>query len=171
MTDRPAYLLVFEIEPITPFATYTTIPLHCTLMPWFRVSDEAALHTMLETVFDAAEPITLIAEGADSFGPLDGSYTVAVNHIHKTPTLMQLHMTLYGELEKLGAAFDEPAFCGEAFEPHVTECMGLQFVEGSRHHARRVHLIETLAADHLAQAPKRIVTTFVLSPDTVSTPV
>lgn len=164
MTNSHAYLLVLEIEPISSVATYTTIPLHCTVVPWFRVAaDEAALIASLKPLFDATQPVLLVAGQQDQSSPLNGRHRIAVNHIQKTAQLVQLHDALCERLLAAGSVFDEPARIGAGFAPHVIECMGLQLAEGSRHRAVRAHLFVADAATGLAQAPKRVVATFPLA--------
>lgn len=63
------------------------------------------------------KPFDIRTAGEALFGP---SQNVAVSLIQPNKNIQQMHEILSSIASKLGADFDEPAFMGDGYRPHVT---------------------------------------------------
>ena len=78
-----------------------------------------------------------------------------VNLLVDTSAVLSLHTQLYRALQQLGVQDVEPMWTLEGFTPHVTRQSSGRFETGRSHIARRLYIVEALAAEELQQ--KKIV--------------
>lgn len=112
------YLIALELDPATVGQQYNSLPLHCTLMHWFRFDGgPALLQDTLTKVLSSQKPITLTGTETHEYGPL----LVVATMVRLTDELTTLHTNLYRSLNDLGVRYVEPAWVGDGFEAHVTK--------------------------------------------------
>lgn len=93
-------------------------PLHVTVVPRFSIDMSAeALFSLTKNLVRNQTPATAIAADDEYFGE-DNS--VHVTLLDMSDELIRMHMHLYTELQKAGAVFDEPKYCGQNYRAHVT---------------------------------------------------
>lgn len=141
-----AFLFVLEVTPLKVGHTYRRgLPLHCTVVNWFRTSTATRGVRIVDTVasiIQATPPIQLIAESEDWFGPRGGPQNILVNRIRPTKEFRELHDSLCQALAPLGIEHTEPTYVGDGFNPHVTKQAEGQFTEGSQHTSHVTYLVE-----------------------------
>lgn len=138
------YLLFLPIEPCLIGDTFepgVPLPLHCTLLHWFRVRERftfSAVHESLSTVAHAGfaeNPLSplrkmrLVSEKASLFGP---NNDIPVHELQWSEGLRLLHERV---LYALGAQVIhcEPRWIGSGWHPHVTTTDGREFAPGMSH--------------------------------------
>ena len=114
--DEGRYIFVHRLDKTSP--VNTKIPLHLTLLHWFKTEDTPdKLVTDLGKTAQNFEPIKTYATEEAVFGSDDN---IPVMRLERTPGLLQLHLALIGLAKSCGAEFDE-RWVGEAnWNPHVT---------------------------------------------------
>ena len=119
-----AYLLILELEPLKPQATYAMLPLHCTTVHWFWLNEACLpeLESALRTIAMNTAPPLLTAEHEETFTGVtkEGTVPVTVNKIKRTDELKSLHDHLCATLDRLGADYSMPQYVKAGFTPHVT---------------------------------------------------
>jgi hypothetical protein len=139
------YLIVLPIEPTPVRQIYPqgqSLPLHCTLMHWFRTSsggltelDKGIERIALEATF---EQIELVSERADLFGP---GNTVPVHVLAENQPLKALHEKVLSFLEEIDSLPEEQRWIGEGYRPHVTDTEFRHFPPGTRFRPTNLALI------------------------------
>jgi 2'-5' RNA ligase len=153
-----AYLLALEIEPVEVGKVYVALPLHCTVVHWFRSEKSPAdiLKAITQQV-TATPPLELISGPADLFGK---EKDVPVNRLLEDERLMEFHKSLHSTLQSIGVIDVEPMWSGDGFNMHVTRQRSGRFEEGRRFTARKLYLAEALLSDELQQ--KKITAKLIL---------
>jgi 2'-5' RNA ligase len=153
-----AYLLALEIEPVEVNKVYVALPLHCTVVHWFRSDKSPAeiLKAITPTV-TATPPIEIISGKPDMFG-LDKD--VPVNRLVDDEPIMNLHRELHTTLQRIGVEDVNSMWTGDGFNTHVTRQRSGRFEEGRRLTSRKVYLTEALIPDELQQ--KKIIAKLIL---------
>ena len=123
-----AYLLALEIEPVEVNRVYVALPLHCTVVHWFRSDKSPAeiLKTITPIVTDTA-PLELISGKPDMFGE---DKDVPVNRLEHDEPIMNLHRELHATLQRIGTIDVVPKWTGDGFNTHVTRQRSGRFEEG-----------------------------------------
>lgn len=140
------YLIVLPIEPIPAhgfYASNESLPLHCTIMHWFRPSqdclrtlDEGIERVALEPEFQAIE---LVSERAELFGP---NNDIPVHVLADNDQLRMLHTSVFTFLKQMNSLPEELQWVGDKYRPHVTDTRFRHFPPGTRHRPRSLALIE-----------------------------
>lgn len=140
------YLVVLPIEPMQLGDQYpvgTPLPLHCTVMPWFRLQpsiDFAALNAVLSRLAcTGKDEVELVSEAPKLFGPKNN---IPVHILRGNEWLERLHAEL---LRYLVAAQSTPVdvrWVGTGYRPHVTDTVTTAFTSGSRCVPQGLVLIE-----------------------------
>lgn len=156
-----AYLLALEIEPVEIGKVYVALPLHCTVVHWFR-SDKtpAEILKAVTPVATTTAPLELISGPEDMFGK---DKDVPVNRLLNDEKLMAFHKRLHKTLQQIGAIDVDPVWTGDGFNMHVTRQRSGRFEEGRRFTARKLYLAEALLPDELQQ--KKITSKLILKGD------
>lgn len=154
-----AYLLALEIEPVEVNKVYVALPLHCTVIPWFRSNQPpAAVVKAVSDIIAQYAPIELVSGEADSFGH-EGD--VPVNLIANPGKLKRLHMDLHTKLQQaLPLEYVVSDWIGEGYVPHVTRQRSGRFEKGRKFVARKLYVTEALLPDELQQ--KKIISKLFL---------
>lgn len=153
-----AYLLALEIEPVEVGKVYVALPLHCTVVHWFRCDKSPADVLKVITPFvTATQPLELKSGPAAMFGK---DKDVPVNLLLDDDRLMEFHKSLHGLLQSIGAIDVEPMWTGDGFNMHVTRQRSGRFEEGRNFTARKLYLAEALLPDELQQ--KKITAKLIL---------
>jgi hypothetical protein len=149
------YLFALEISPLEEGAAYETLPMHCTLMHRFWVS---------ETPEELAQKAKLILRKYQniSFTPgkkmeLGPKHTV-VYELEGLDELKRLHMELYGLLQSLGTTFTEDEWVGDGYTPHASDREDSPLRQDVPFTASTVNLIEVKVPghDHMRFVRKRL---------------
>lgn len=156
-----AYLLALEIEPVEIGKVYVALPLHCTVVHWFRSDKSPAdIIKAITPLVTATPPLELISGPADMFGK---DKDVPVNRLIQDEKLMEFHKTLHKVLQQIGVVDVEPMWTGDGFNMHVTRQRSGRFEEGRQFTARKLYLAEALLPDELQQ--KKIISKLILKGD------
>lgn len=151
-----AFLVAFEVEPVVMGRVYETLPLHCTLMHWFRTKlDHHAIKHVVGLVCYTNGPLFLHAGGIENFGP---QKTIPVSVIRETRDLMALHTKIHQVLLDLSVTFVEPQYVGEGYRPHVTVTDGRFFPVRDSMRVLNGYVVQALNASELKE--KKIVASF-----------
>lgn len=153
-----AYLLSLEIEPVEAGRVYIALPLHCTVVHWFR-SDKAPaeITKAIADIVTATPPLELVSGKPDMFGR---EKDVPVNRLVNDDKLLAFHKQLHAALTEIGIVDVEPQWTGDGFNMHVTRQRSGRFEEGRRFVARRLYLVEALVPDELQQ--KKVISKLFL---------
>lgn len=153
-----AFLFVFEVEPMEIGKTYSSLPLHCTLMNWFRT--EIELEKMIaaaKEIFNDTHSVELKSDHPELFGPEN---TIPVHLVTKNDDLAELHSKLLDALDRIGVQHSQPAYVGQGWRPHVTTHEGRALLPGEQKHSSAVYLVEALDALNLTN--KKVLARFQL---------
>lgn len=144
-------LYALEIEEVQWNKAYDSIPLHCTLMHWFR-HDNPVEKVLLDTygLFQKLGPIEIESDCVALFGPNNDT---PVHTLRSCEALHKLHMDLYGQLHRMGAIFTSSQWIGYNYRPHVTTRGRRDFPPGTRHTCRHIILYDLVEID--GQTKKR----------------
>jgi len=138
------FLFVFEIEPIVAGEVYERLPLHATLVHWFKTDLSAnEVLALTRDVFEKAAPIELVSEAPALFGH---EHDIPVHTLAYNARVRALHWKLLQKLFHARVDHTEPKFIGHGYSPHVTPRPGRAFVPGSRARVTYVYLVEILDA-------------------------
>lgn len=153
-----AYLLALEIEPVEVNKVYVALPLHCTVVHWFKSNrTPAEITRVINQIALSTPPLELVSGPEDLFGK---SKDVPVNRLINTENLMSLHRNLHDALKKHDIVDLEPQWTGDGFNMHVTRQRSGRFEKGRRFTANRLYLIEALLPDEFQQ--KKVITRLFL---------
>lgn len=148
-----AYLLALEVEPVEVSKAYVALPLHCTVVHWFRSEKPPAeIIRAITEIVSSTPPLEIISGKPDLFGK---DKDVPVNRIEKDETILELHKTLHTALQRIGVTDVVPEWTQDGFIPHVTRQRSGRFEEGRRIVAHKLYLTEALIPDELQQ--KKII--------------
>lgn len=153
-----AYLLALEVEPIEVGKVYVALPLHCTVLHWFRSHKTPA--EVLRAVADIANrqaPIEIISGEPALFGVDED---VPVNRLDDDDDIRSLHRALRIALQPLGVVDVQPQWSGEGYVPHVTRQSSGRFEQGRRVVSRKLYIVEALVPEELQQ--KKVVSKLIL---------
>lgn len=108
-------LLQLEVGAGFPLRTW---PLHVTVAPTFVTgADARAVAAAIAPVLAGAPAMSVTAGQDEGFGP---SGRVPVTVLVPSPELSHLHEVLLEALLAVDAEFDDPAYIGHGYRPHVT---------------------------------------------------
>jgi 2'-5' RNA ligase len=118
-------------------------PLHVTLVPWFKVSDEEAVIRSLEKLGERTGTFTLHVGGIEHFGR---NRDVPVNIITNPEPARVLHEDLIMTLGKADIAYDEQQYINRNYAPHITrhERDGRHSNKGEEIYVDDFHLVRLL---------------------------
>ncbi len=143
-----AYLFILPIEPVEIGEIYEHLPLHCTLMPWFRLTaTPEELLEKISMIFERHGPLELISAAPALFGPNDD---IPVHTLASNPSLINLHNKLFVALNEMDAIHTERKWTGNGFAPHVATKNKRAFPPDSHARINEVYLFEALDAEKLS---------------------
>ena len=153
-----AYLLALEIEPVEVNKVYVALPLHCTVVHWFR-SDKspAEILRLVTPVVTSAAPLELVSGKPDMFGE---DKDVPVNQIQNREEVIEFHKKLHETLQRIHIVDTAPKWIRDGYNPHVTRQRSGRFEEGRRFISHKLYLAEALMPDDLQQ--KKIISKLFL---------
>jgi hypothetical protein len=133
------YLFTLEVTPLAINASYTSMPLYCTLVHSFHSKlPVQELISGVQQVFAHTSPITLTAVDHQAFGPRQ----VLVTLLEDSPELLELHNSLYTTLNQLGVNYTEAEWVGAGYKPHISDRNGQSFIDMSPLVSKAAYLIE-----------------------------
>lgn len=118
------YILVLPIENINEGDTWekgSPIPLHCTIMHWFKMMNHDYLKFWLNYICEKFESpyIELVGQYFELFGP---NNDVKVTTVKKTTELIILHNRILQILfSMIATEMKEFGYIGAGYQPHVSE--------------------------------------------------
>ncbi|HET8581074.1 MAG TPA: hypothetical protein VFL98_01240 [Candidatus Paceibacterota bacterium] len=152
------FLIVLPIEPIMPDTAYaagTPLPMHCTLMPWFRWAADGAETSALMFLLEGLAgdrtkgALQLVSAGPDMFGP---NGDVPVHVLSRNRELELLHTRLLISLAMYRVRFRDLAWLGAGYRPHVGD------VRVTAHDAGRTFAADRIVLISRNEAGAKIVT-------------
>ncbi len=142
-----AFLVALEIERFEVEKVYKILPLHCTLMPWFRTKHSASMmQRVCSEVLDDLPPIELVSREPALFG--EGE-TIPVRAVYPIPILELAHSLLLARLTLFSVLHTEPTYLGAGYRPHIASTNGLEFTTESITLVRTISLVEALNVQQL----------------------
>jgi hypothetical protein len=140
------YLVVLPVEPFTRGRSHPTgqsLPLHCTVMHWFRLHPEvsfAALNNKLTVLACWVETgsIELVSQEPALFGPEND---VPVHVLERNERLNLLHTELLLFLASIKSAPEQRKWVGAGYRPHVTST-DKAFAPGQKYVSKHLVLVE-----------------------------
>lgn len=138
------YLVVLPVNAMSWGDRYreeVSLPLHCTVMPWFQFYSEydfEHFRIWLNALVNQ-KPIELVSEFPAMFGP---DNTVPVHVLERNPALELLHTQIFLHLAQARATPSELRWVGAGYRPHVTTVRENQFLPGTRHIAKTIAIVE-----------------------------
>lgn len=146
-----SYLMILEVTPLNVGKTYAMLPLHCTLVHWFRMElDPANFTEKLEMVARNFAPLDLTAatEAIYTGKTKQGVIPVTVNIVELTQDLKELHFQICEKLDELGVHYTAPQYVKEGYTPHVTVQNGEKLPIGVTHTSAAIYLVEADAPEY-----------------------
>lgn len=155
-----AYLLALEIAPIVIDKTYESLPLHCTLMHWFRIDAIDDFIQQVNVLVGAKTAPELHIGEPDDFTGITktGVISVKVNKVRKTDELNDLHETIATIAESLGVEYVMPQYIHAGYVPHVTHQGADQLSYGDEVQATSLYVAEADSPEY--GYPRRVVRRF-----------
>ncbi len=139
------YLVVLPIEKTAVGDVYPQgkpLPLHCTVMPWFRIDSEERLaglrNKLMLLACGVQNSIELITERQEFFGP---HANVPVHVLRRDERLNLLHTELLVFLAERKSLPRELKWIGAGYHPYVTDT-SYSLASGSRYTSKHLILIE-----------------------------
>ncbi len=150
------YLFALEISPLEEGAAYETLPMHCTLMHRFWVSETPEdLVGKVKPILKKYQNITFTPGKKMELGP---KHTV-VYELEGLDELKKLHVELYELLKSLGTTFTENEWVGDGYTPHASDREDSPLVKNVPFTATAVNLIEVKVPghDHMRFVRKKLI--------------
>lgn len=123
------FLIILPIDDAPIGEAYSSAILHCTLVRWFRISEnETTVADIIARVIRRDEPLRLLSVALERFGP---KHDTPAHVLERDPRLLDLHTRLVSKLSEFGAQHRSPQYILEHFRPHVTKHEGRSFPIGS----------------------------------------
>lgn len=139
------YLVVLPVESIRRDLEYRdSLPLHCTVMPWFRLKEDVRYVALSNFLLHAAcgvNALELVSDRPELFGPHND---VAVHVLKHNAQLNQLHTRLLIFLAGIESLPNRELwrFVGADYRPHVSDAGGRSFSSDSRYAPKHLVLIK-----------------------------
>lgn len=139
------YLFVLPVEEIEVGATIPAgvlLPLHCTMMRWFRFGRSDSWEKISKYLGDLPpsrfKGIELVSKKPALFGP---DTNVPVHVLEKNKPLLLLHTEILSLLKEADSLPSEIELVGTGWRPHVTST-DKEFLPGTRYVPDKLMLIE-----------------------------
>jgi hypothetical protein len=141
---QPDYLIVLPIDPMLVgdlYAKGEELPLHCTLMPWFRLSSSFSRERL-------NYELMVLGTGLDEgFIELISDYPEYMGHVlahilKRDARLLLLHTRLLISLVKINSQPRDVEWIGAGYRPHVTNRTDKLLVPYRRHRVTDLALLE-----------------------------
>jgi 2'-5' RNA ligase len=153
-----AFLLALEIEPVLVNKVYVALPLHCTVVHWFRSNKSPAnVLTAITDIVQQQAPIELVSGAPDLFGV---DKDVPVNLLVNEQEVHDFHARLHDALQEMGITDVSVQWTKDGFTPHVTRQKSGRFETGRSFTATKLYLVEAMMADKLQQ--KKVIAKILL---------
>ncbi|OGG47298.1 hypothetical protein A2671_00115 [Candidatus Kaiserbacteria bacterium RIFCSPHIGHO2_01_FULL_49_13] len=134
------YLFVLEVDPMEVGEIHGSLPLHCTLMPWFYTyPDWREILEKTRGVFLGQRAVGLFSGARAFFGEKNNT---PVHMLVRHKELLLLHSKLLEVLSGYGTDHVIPRYVGQKFSPHVSDHKDRSFPPGSYLLSKHVYLIE-----------------------------
>jgi 2'-5' RNA ligase len=114
------FLVVCMLAPIEVGTQFTQWPLHMTLVPWFKASDEKTVQEIVQNATSVHHPFSVTIGERAYFGPAG---KLPVLKIVNTPDLQSLHESVLQAVKDAGLQI-EGRYTGDNYSPHVTQQAG-----------------------------------------------
>lgn len=152
-----AYLIALEITPVEIGKTYDGLPLHCTLVHWFRTSKIKYIIADVQKLLESQPLAQLVVEDQDQFTGMTstGPIPVKVNKVRKTPAIKKLHDAVVDILNDYDTEFLMPQYLHERYEPHITHQEDDSVKQGDNLRVRALFFAE--ADDAAYGKPRKII--------------
>lgn len=142
-----AFLVALEVERFEVEKVYTTLPLHCTLMPWFYTTHSASMiQRVCGEALDDLPPVEILALEPELFG---AAHSIPVHSVFSSGLLMETHALLLERLTMFSVTHAEPQYVGAGYQPHVTSTIKKEFETGSKTVVRCISVVEALNVQQL----------------------
>lgn len=131
------YSVYLAVEPVDLDATYTDLPLHCTILPWFTLGRgyESGLRKKVAVIARRTTPIELISVAPALFGPNNDT---PVHTVKRVQQLVRIHNELK---DRYGAHVFDTHWTGKGYRPHVTTIDDRAFLPGTTHMADTIYAV------------------------------
>jgi hypothetical protein len=141
------YLIVLPIEAMprgTHYLSGQSLPLHCTVMPWFRLNFRLSFEDLEQLLARlVALPrnsfIELVSQKSEYFGL---ERDIPVHVLKPNDQLNLLHTRLFKFLAVTDCVLPDLKWIGAGYRPHVTDTQARQFLPETRHQPRTLTLVE-----------------------------
>ena len=151
LVNKSRFLVLIPISPLSVGAEFpprTSLPLHCTVMPWFPWESEHGLvqlsnELMIRASAIDSDAIELVSEKAALFGYKNN---VPCHVLRQSDGLNLLHTKLLCFLARHGNLPKDEWIVGAGYRAHVTTRNGESFPVGSTQVAKRLVLVEQTPA-------------------------
>lgn len=147
------YMVAIMLDGVNKGDTFTTWPLHITLVPWFHIEEIITAEAALYAVARNFSKLTLTVGGEELFG---ANNTVPANVILPDPQLQDLHDAMMSDLQSAGAQFVSAAYTGKDFHAHVTKKLRRPLRPGLTIDVNQFCLIETSTTKDPRNRTKRV---------------
>jgi hypothetical protein len=149
MTEQiKQHLVALPIHPMgvgTSYSPNTPLPLHCTVMHWFKLGPNNSIDqlnnelTRLAGEIRGESPLRLISSLSSLFGSKND---VPVFVLERNPDLEILHTKLLLFLAAAGCLLTELRWVGAGYRPHVATVGRYSFPAGQSYSANEIVLVE-----------------------------
>lgn len=136
------FLIALAVDPVEEGRGYGSLPLHCTVVQWFKTEDVRRVISDLRMICEVICPLTLKVSSFDgTFGP--GGNT-PVHVVHPSTVLTGLHDACMKLVEHADGTLHNPEWCGKNYRPHITITDGRCVAVGHQVVARQLYLVEKI---------------------------
>lgn len=154
-----SYFIVLPVDTIDVGHAYDKLPLHCTVMPWFKTRKSP--EEVLQCVHWEARrsgPIILKRKGMAFIGI---NQDVPVDLVDLNPNLSTLHIRLFAHLRDFGVEFLYPQWVDLGYRPHITRVDSRQMQAGIDIWSNALYCIQQMDHDQLKR--KKAIAAFALT--------
>ncbi len=140
-------LIISTLEPVEVGDTFPSLPLHVTLMPWFKIegtNNLRGLNRYLALIASKRSQLELTGKNLDKFGP---KRDVDVRVLEDTKKLRKLHGDLVAVVGWSEGTCESPYIRGN-YAPHVSFVNGVSLDEGELVKADALQLIDRDLVTH-----------------------
>jgi 2'-5' RNA ligase len=143
MTDQAFsshYIIAMPVAPVVVNKKYSSLPLHCTVHPPFRLN-KITEETLLRRVEHEAKyhtPVELVSYAPALFGP---QHDIPVFRVIVTDEIKMLHHDVTRIMRFNDATYLSPEYMWKHYVPHVTSVDGEEFVIGSKCVAQSLYVV------------------------------
>jgi hypothetical protein len=114
------YLLSLPLHKMNAGQEYASVPLHCTLMPWF-LSDRTPQYFInyLLPIIEGYKAIELLADTVEMFGPKNDIRVHTVRRDSDWNSIILLHDDVFFALRRILVPAEKIQYASGNYRPHV----------------------------------------------------